>query len=200
MNAQHTPDTTRSCSRRNQVLDAATDCFCRHGFHGASMAEISKSAGMSVGHIYHYFENKEAIIAAIVERDLLEMLEAMERFRSEQDVLQAMLVGVDEGLDAKLDRKQSALKIEVLAEAARNEKVAQMIHAADARARASLLEVMLAARRDAPALASSEMDGRLEILAALFEGLMIRALRNPQLEREALLPVLRGVVQALITG
>ena len=30
--------------------------------------ELAKRAGMSVGHIYHYFANKEAIIEAIVER------------------------------------------------------------------------------------------------------------------------------------
>ena len=57
------------------MLDAAAICFRNHGFHGASMAQISKTAGMSPGHIYHYFDNKEAIIAAIVERDMEEMME-----------------------------------------------------------------------------------------------------------------------------
>lgn len=49
-------------TRRAQILAAATDCFRELGFHGASIAKISQASGMSPGHIYHYFENKEAII------------------------------------------------------------------------------------------------------------------------------------------
>ena len=46
-------------ARREQILDAACDCVRRAGFHGASMAEIAQAAGVSVGQIYRYFENKE---------------------------------------------------------------------------------------------------------------------------------------------
>ena len=45
------PESERAVLRRNQVLDAAAICFRNHGFHGASMAQISKTAGMSPGHI-----------------------------------------------------------------------------------------------------------------------------------------------------
>ena len=51
--------------RRSQILDAALVCFAKHGFHQASMHDISAEAGISVGLIYRYFENKEAVIAAI---------------------------------------------------------------------------------------------------------------------------------------
>ena len=47
--AQH--EQPRAEARKTQVLNAATECFRRQGFHGASMAQISKAAGMSVGHI-----------------------------------------------------------------------------------------------------------------------------------------------------
>src|SRR3546814_8434618 len=57
----------RGEQRRRQILMAAADCFERRGFHGSSMAEISKVAGMSVGHIYHNFANKDAIIKAMAE-------------------------------------------------------------------------------------------------------------------------------------
>ena len=55
--------------RRRQILDAAADVFARRGFHAASMAEIARSFGMSAGHIYNWFDSKEAIIEALVERD-----------------------------------------------------------------------------------------------------------------------------------
>jgi len=63
-------DPERAQLRRNQVLEAAASCFRRSGFHGASMAEISKAAGMSAGHIYNYFDGKDAIIAAFVEQNV----------------------------------------------------------------------------------------------------------------------------------
>ena len=51
---------------------AAMKCFVENGFHGSSMAELAKRAGMSVGHICHYYESKDAIIEAIVDRDIEE--------------------------------------------------------------------------------------------------------------------------------
>src|SRR6516225_4317651 len=104
-------ETARGETRRAQVLDAATECFMRHGFHGASIAEISKTAGMSVGHIYHYFENKDAIIAAIVERDLQNTLaitrDLLEKSQG-RDVLETMIEDVDEGVDQCIYRSDAA--------------------------------------------------------------------------------------------
>ncbi|WP_222862308.1 TetR/AcrR family transcriptional regulator [Zoogloea oleivorans] len=45
--------------RKEQVLAAAADCVRREGFHRTSMSQISAAAGMSSGHIYHYFGSKE---------------------------------------------------------------------------------------------------------------------------------------------
>ena len=54
--------------RRAQILDAAISCFAKRGFHQASMHDISAEAGISVGLIYRYFENKEAVISAMADR------------------------------------------------------------------------------------------------------------------------------------
>jgi AcrR family transcriptional regulator len=74
----------RGQARRQQILDAAAACFVREGFHGTSIAKISKAAGMSPGHIYHFFESKEAIIGALVERKLDCSLEMVLQFESER--------------------------------------------------------------------------------------------------------------------
>ncbi|QYU68460.1 TetR/AcrR family transcriptional regulator [Leptolyngbya sp. 15MV] len=50
--------------RRRQILDAALRCFRESGFRGASVSDICKVAGMSPGHLYHYFPSKEAIVAS----------------------------------------------------------------------------------------------------------------------------------------
>src|SRR3546814_7429913 len=58
----------RTLAQRERILCAAQKCFVEHGFHAASMASIAETAEMSAGLIYRYFENKNAIILAIVER------------------------------------------------------------------------------------------------------------------------------------
>src|SRR5476649_352040 len=58
----------RISARRDQIIAAARLCFRKHGFHGAGMAEIAKTSQLSVGQIYRYFANKDAIIEEIVRR------------------------------------------------------------------------------------------------------------------------------------
>ena len=67
--------------RRTQILDAAVICFAKRGFHQTSMHDISAEAGISVGLIYRYFENKEEVISAMADRHKKEIHEVLERAR-----------------------------------------------------------------------------------------------------------------------
>jgi len=58
----------RASAQRDRILAAAKQCFIEHGFHAASMASIAEAADISAGLIYRYFDNKNAIILAIIER------------------------------------------------------------------------------------------------------------------------------------
>src|SRR2546430_10210997 len=75
--------------RREQILKAAMVCFAKHGFHQASMHDISAEAGISVGLIYRYFENKEAVISAMADRHKEEIGEVLERARQGPPLLPA---------------------------------------------------------------------------------------------------------------
>lgn len=108
-------DKDRAQARREQVLKAAAACFQRHGFHAASMAQISREAGMSVGHIYHYFANKEAIIAAIVARDQQQILAIDDEIRGQQDWARAIVEHVPRGLERAVEGPRGPLLLEVLA-------------------------------------------------------------------------------------
>lgn len=190
---------SRAESRRAQILAAAADCFRRHGFHGASIAQISKAAGMSAGHIYHYFENKEAIIAAIVARDLEEILTLTAAIRSACNVREAMLARVAEGVADNLDPATAGLKLEIVAEASRNPRVAEIVRAADQTCRASLAVTLRDMRRAAGhADDDASIDAMVEVLAAMFEGLMLRSIRNPELDRDAVARSFQVVVRDLL--
>lgn len=57
-----------SDERIPQILDAATRVFAEHGIDGASVAQVAEASGVSKATIYHYFESKEALVAALVDR------------------------------------------------------------------------------------------------------------------------------------
>lgn len=185
-------------SRQDQILDAATGCFCQQGFHGASIATISKCAGMSPGHIYHYFENKEAIIAAIVERDLADILKDIACIHQQPDVLQGMLESMLDHLTSEEKLKRAALKVEVIAEAARNPKVSEMLLRVDRVVSEKCREFFTIARRGLPELSEAELTARSEVISALWGGLTIRSLYNRKLDHQALVEVLRRTIKLLI--
>lgn len=60
-------------ARQSGILDAIRASFIEKGFDGASMQDLARAAGMSVGNFYRYFPSKDAIIAAIVMRDLADI-------------------------------------------------------------------------------------------------------------------------------
>ena len=56
--------------RRAHILAAARRCFVRDGFHQTSMQDLVREAGMSSGAVYRYFASKDAMIVAIAEENL----------------------------------------------------------------------------------------------------------------------------------
>lgn len=62
---ERVPRTSRSAQTRERIIAAATEVFARSGFHGAKVADIAERAGIAYGLVYHYFHNKDDILAAI---------------------------------------------------------------------------------------------------------------------------------------
>jgi len=55
-------------AKRTQILDGAHIVFSRMGFDAASIADITQEAGVSKGTIYVYFDDKEDLFQALIER------------------------------------------------------------------------------------------------------------------------------------
>lgn len=51
--------------KRESILAAALAVFAEHGVHGTPVPPIAKQAGVSVGSLYRYFDNKEALVNAL---------------------------------------------------------------------------------------------------------------------------------------
>ncbi|MBN9422522.1 MAG: hypothetical protein BGO63_12485 [Candidatus Accumulibacter sp. 66-26] len=192
---------SRAELRKAQVLDAATGCFRIHGFHNTSMAQISKAAGMSVGHIYHYFENKEAIISSIVDRELQYLLTICQRIRDKSgggDLLRAA-TDADFVIHETVNYQDASLMLEIIAEAARNPAVAQIVQAADKKATGFFVELFQdGLRLRGLSLQEKDLVGPLEIINAVCEGFNIRLIRNPRMNLVAVVDSLHRTLEFII--
>jgi AcrR family transcriptional regulator len=63
--APRTPQQERGQRRVEQILDAAESVFAEVGVGAATMQLIADRAESSVGSLYHFFPNKEAIVEAL---------------------------------------------------------------------------------------------------------------------------------------
>ena len=54
-------------ARREQIVGAATRVFAEKGFGRATTREVAREAGVSEGTIYNYFEDKDALLIAILD-------------------------------------------------------------------------------------------------------------------------------------
>ena len=63
---------------RARVLRAATEVFAEHGYQKATIAEISRLAGLSEAGIYEYFQGKEDLMLTIPNVWVIEAIEELE--------------------------------------------------------------------------------------------------------------------------
>lgn len=55
---------------RRLILNSSLKLFANKGFHGTSISDIAKAAGISKGLAYNYFDSKDKILEAIFEEAL----------------------------------------------------------------------------------------------------------------------------------
>jgi TetR/AcrR family transcriptional repressor of uid operon len=116
-----------NADRRSQILDAALVCFAKRGFHQTSMHDISGEAGISVGLIYRYFENKEAVISAMADRHKEEISEVLERARQAPTLLESLEILFTAHCCEDAPQVVSAFVVDLYAEASRNPHVADLV-------------------------------------------------------------------------
>src|SRR6201987_695191 len=83
------PVETRYDRRLAEILTHATEVFCRKGYEGASMRDLSRESGMSLAGLYYYFESKERLLYLIQRLTFSTIVER----------LKARLQGVDDTED-----------------------------------------------------------------------------------------------------
>ena len=89
LRAHHKPTFDNiSAEKRSRILDAATNEFAVKGFENGNIGTIAKKAGVSVGSLYKYFENKQDLFLTVVQHSISQMEELLNVLAvSDEDIL-----------------------------------------------------------------------------------------------------------------
>lgn len=130
--------------RSHEILLAARTAFSEKGFDGASMQDLARAAGMSVGNFYRYFPSKAAIVQALIAADISEMEQSFSSLSVAEDPVAALRAELKSRIE--LDQKCSHGQIwsEINAAALRNPDIAHPCHEMETKVAHRLLQMFAA--------------------------------------------------------
>ncbi len=165
-------DEANTDAKRKIILLAAMRCFAKNGLQRTSIKDICKEAGMNSGHLYYYFNNKDAILEASYEVATKDIADRIECVLEGDDIVAAILNLHADAEAARLDWHMGpGLRLEFIAETARNDRLKEI---ADELSRCMTAAIQRAAER---AIASGQLDSRIDartftsILGLIWTGL-----------------------------
>jgi AcrR family transcriptional regulator len=71
------PRQARAKETVNLILEASARLLVRRGFDRFTTNEVAEVAGVSIGSLYQYFPNKEALVSALIEKHIEDMNAAL---------------------------------------------------------------------------------------------------------------------------
>jgi AcrR family transcriptional regulator len=72
------PPASESAETRERILSAARSCFAEFGYASTTNREIGGRAGLTAGAIYHYFDSKVQLFAAVTEQVVTRIFDEFE--------------------------------------------------------------------------------------------------------------------------
>lgn len=168
--------------RRNQILDAAMQVFARLGFHKARMDDIAREAGVSKGLLYWYYKNKDALIAALLDRLFSQEMSHLRSALAAAGPVSERLLA----LGAETARHMLNLKFlvpiafEFYALAGRNAHVRSTLQRYYARYRQDLTRLIEEGIASGEFRADIQPEAVAQTIIALFEGLILLWMVDPE--------------------
>lgn len=171
-------------ARELQILDAATRCFARYGFHRTSMEDIVRESGLSPGAIYCYFRGKHEIVEAIsIQRHASdsELLTSLASSPSLREALGRLGLKLIVMLQDPREKERRKVSIQFWAESLLDERI-RKVAAQGLRQRDRLTVVLREAKRAGELSSSLDVDSLSRVMTALLQGLILQQAWEPELD------------------
>jgi AcrR family transcriptional regulator len=75
-----------------RILDTAERLFAEHGFAGTHLRDVASAAGLRIPSLYNHFAGKEALYAAVLERGIAPVLEALSDYVRDPEIERSRFV------------------------------------------------------------------------------------------------------------
>ncbi|WP_088342588.1 MULTISPECIES: TetR/AcrR family transcriptional regulator [Rhodomicrobium] len=186
-------DPVKHEEKRRLILEAAGRCFARSGFRGASISDICAEAGISPGHLYHYFASKEAIVGAMAEARLEGAAARFAEMIAQPSAVAALIAEIDV-TTARHGRVGQLLVLDMLAEAGRNPAMASILEEHSRGVRRLLADFL--SQCQARGEIDPELDPELAagVLLSVIDGSKTLTLRDPGVDIQKSLDLLKTLI------
>ncbi len=192
------PNPTIHAAQRAHLIAAARRCFARTGFAGTSTDAVRAEADTSSGKLFHYFPNKRALILAVVEDHNQQTRAWTDELLARPDPARALMDLMGDVLAIADDPEECRLILEVAAEAARDDEVAQLAAEGD-RALADALRALVTAEADRSG-AAIDIPQVVTLLMICIDGIFSRAGSDPDFSGADAAPAFRNLLGHLLTA
>ncbi len=88
----------REGNKGQMILNAAVTVFAQHGYHRTKISSIADQAGIAIGSVYLYYQNKENILLTIFDRLWTELTNGLKEIIKRSDI------DPSQKLDAVIDK------------------------------------------------------------------------------------------------
>lgn len=185
--------------RKQQVLQAATQCFAEKGFHACTMQDICQLSGMSPGAVYRYFPSKESIIQNMSEQERQRNEFIFEEMRKQEDV-RLVLNGLIDAFFDQFQQKESLmcakLGVMLLTESINNQSVKKLMQRNTQQIIQSLLEIVEQGKRNGQLKKGLDAKSFVQALFALHQGLVAQIAQGQQIDVKSYKKILQQFVSS----
>jgi AcrR family transcriptional regulator len=192
-------DPAKHEEKRREILKAVARCVRRSGLNGASISDICAEAKISPGHLYHYFDDKDAIIAAMTDERLNEITKHFERSVSRPGCMVADMLSEIESLTQSEGSANSAVLFEMLAEAVRSRPVAKTLRAFSRQMRSALADVLEHGQARGEIDKEIDPDVAATVVIGVMDALRALPLRYPERDTSKATHVLKLLTSRLLS-
>lgn len=164
------------------IMSAAKTCFSRSGFHGASMADISRESGLGAGQLYRYFHSKELLVNETIKSIIQHWCKFLKNSFSKH-------MSIEDIIDANSDfwkgwsSRDRCLLLEVYSEASRNKFLRDMLMQEE---QSLIAELELLFQKVMPASSSQQRTNRIHFLLMLVDGVACRTFGDKNVDQQEL--------------
>ncbi|MCX7644472.1 MAG: TetR/AcrR family transcriptional regulator [Rhodobacteraceae bacterium] len=168
-------------ARSAEILSKIKSVFGQKGFDGASMQELARAAGMSVGNFYRYFASKDAIVAALVQQDLSEVAGVFRHILASDDPRGTFLAALRQELVSHAAGDEGPLWAEIEAASGRCPEICRITSAMEDQVVRFLTQTIALIVGTSEAEAAARFETHARFIIVLYKAVAMQTRTSPEL-------------------